>query len=281
MMSDDNEEMVNVSIIKTELESSTFSSSPTNSALYSMSHMLPSDDVLKTEDEEAPRRLCLVCGDIASGFHYGVASCEACKAFFKRTIQGNIEYTCPAANDCEINKRRRKACQACRFQKCLQKGMLKEGVRLDRVRGGRQKYRRNPEIYSVKKQSSLMEENRMLEILINSEPKLLTLPEKEFSPTAVSILNILSELYDKELVNVISWAKQIPGFTDLSLNNQMRLLQSTWTEILTLSLAFRSLPPSGKLMFAVNFLLDEIQAQQCGASEIFHVSPLWKDYNKL
>lgn len=58
---------------------------------------------------------------------------------------GNIEYTCPANNDCEINKRRRKACQACRFQKCLKTGMLKEGVRLDRVRGGRQKYRRNPE----------------------------------------------------------------------------------------------------------------------------------------
>ena len=32
-----------------------------------------------------------------------------------------------------------------RFQKCLKVGMLKEGVRLDRVRGGRQKYRRNPE----------------------------------------------------------------------------------------------------------------------------------------
>ena len=55
---------------------------------------------------------------------------------------GNIDYTCPASNDCEINKRRRKACQACRFQKCLKSGMLKEGVRLDRVRGGRQKYRR-------------------------------------------------------------------------------------------------------------------------------------------
>lgn len=61
-------------------------------------------------------------------------------------LSGNIEYTCPASNDCEINKRRRKACQACRFQKCLRMGMLKEGVRLDRVRGGRQKYRRNLDI---------------------------------------------------------------------------------------------------------------------------------------
>lgn len=56
-------------------------------------------------------------------------------------ITGNIDYSCPASSDCEINKRRRKACQACRYQKCLRMGMLKEGVRLDRVRGGRQKYR--------------------------------------------------------------------------------------------------------------------------------------------
>jgi len=42
-------------------------------------------------------------------------------------LAGNIEYTCPAFGGCEITKRRRKACQACRFQKCLAVGMLKEG----------------------------------------------------------------------------------------------------------------------------------------------------------
>ncbi|KAI1302328.1 Estrogen-related receptor gamma [Halotydeus destructor] len=243
--------------------------------------------------DSSPKRLCLVCGDIASGFHYGVASCEACKAFFKRTIQGNIEYTCPASNDCEINKRRRKACQACRFQKCLRMGMLKEGVRLDRVRGGRQKYRRTPDSpYQVQMAASSpvkrlpIEENKIVTALLHCEPEPVMVSPSygSFSSAQMKGISILSDLVDKELVATIGWAKQIPGFTDLVLNDQMRLLQASWGEVLSLSLAYRShqyMNSSSsnlsimqshmqcKLLFATEFIMDEQQAIQCKAEELF------------
>ena len=111
------------------------------------------------------------------------------------------------------------------------------------------------------------------------------------------LISTLSDFYDRELVGTIGWAKQIPGkrnqsttiviiiyqefrtdcifsgFSELSLNDQMRLLQSSWSEILTLSLVFRSLPTSGRLNFAADFSLTEAEARECGLWEFFyHVS---------
>lgn len=87
---------------------------------------------------------------------------------------------------------------------------------------------------------------------------------------AHDILCVLSDLYDKELVYVIGWAKQIPGFTELPLNDQMKLLQVSWAEILTLQLIFRSLPFNGKLCFASDVWMDELLAKECGYTEFYY-----------
>ncbi|XP_032404023.1 estrogen receptor 2b isoform X2 [Xiphophorus hellerii] len=76
---------------------------------------------------KADMHFCAVCHDYASGYHYGVWSCEGCKAFFKRSIQGHNDYICPATNQCTIDKNRRKSCQACRLRKCYEVGMMKCG----------------------------------------------------------------------------------------------------------------------------------------------------------
>ncbi|CAF0768370.1 unnamed protein product [Adineta steineri] len=78
------------------------------------------------------KRRCSVCNDVASGYHYGVWSCEGCKAFFKRSIQGTNDYVCPATNTCTIDKHRRKSCQACRLRRCYEVGMTKGTARRER-----------------------------------------------------------------------------------------------------------------------------------------------------
>ncbi|XP_075136765.1 steroid hormone receptor ERR2 isoform X2 [Leptodactylus fuscus] len=224
-----------------------------------------------------PKRLCLVCGDVASGYHYGVASCEACKAFFKRTIQGNIEYSCPASKQCEITKRRRKSCQSCRFAKCLKVGMLKEGVRLDRVRGGRQKYKRFLEsdgaIHGGQIQSSRKKSytgTSIVSQLLMAEPeKIYAMPDPSLPDNDIKALSILCELADRELVLTIGWAKHIPGFSSLSLADQMSLLQGAWMEILLLGVVFRSLSFPNELVYAEDYVIDEMRSRMCGLHDLY------------
>lgn len=83
---------------------------------------------------------CPICGDKISGFHYGIFSCESCKGFFKRTVQNRKNYVCLRGAACPVTISTRKKCPACRFEKCLQRGMKLEAIREDRTRGGRSTY---------------------------------------------------------------------------------------------------------------------------------------------
>ncbi|GCB68040.1 hypothetical protein scyTo_0013770 [Scyliorhinus torazame] len=75
---------------------------------------------------------CRICGDKASGFHYGVHACEGCKGFFRRTIRMKLKYE-KCDRNCKIQKKNRNKCQYCRFQKCLALGMSHNAIRFGRM----------------------------------------------------------------------------------------------------------------------------------------------------
>ncbi|XP_058149283.1 estrogen receptor beta isoform X2 [Dasypus novemcinctus] len=229
---------------------------------------------------------CAVCSDYASGYHYGVWSCEGCKAFFKRSIQGHNDYICPATNQCTIDKNRRKSCQACRLRKCYEVGMVKCGSRRERCGYRIVRRQRNAEEqlhYLTKGKKNAGHVTRVKELLLSAlspEQLVLTLLEAEppnvlvsrpSSPfTESSMMMSLTKLADKELVHMIGWAKKIPGFVELSLYDQVRLLESCWMEVLMLGLMWRSIDHPGKLIFAPDLVLDRDEGKCVeGILEIF------------
>ncbi|KAL8184383.1 UNVERIFIED_CONTAM: hypothetical protein K2H54_015662 [Gekko kuhli] len=77
-------------------------------------------------DLEGGEKICAVCRDRATGYHFHVMTCEGCKGFFRRTVIKGVQFTCPFTRSCTITKAKRRQCQACRYQKCLDVGMRKD-----------------------------------------------------------------------------------------------------------------------------------------------------------
>ncbi|XP_024232051.1 nuclear receptor subfamily 1 group D member 1-like [Oncorhynchus tshawytscha] len=125
--------------------------------------------------------LCKVCGDIASGFHYGVHACEGCKGFFRRSIQQNINYKmCVKNENCLIMRMNRNRCQHCRFKKCLFVGMSRDAVRFGRI-PKREKQRLLEEMQSY--MNSLNESNTTMDVdsspISEAPPSPAEVPSKE------------------------------------------------------------------------------------------------------
>uniref|UniRef100_A0A674D3M1 Estrogen receptor 2b n=1 Tax=Salmo trutta TaxID=8032 RepID=A0A674D3M1_SALTR len=225
---------------------------------------VPSHSPLLHPTKLPGKKLCAVCNDHALGYHYSVWSCDGCKAFFKRSIQGHNDYICPRTNQCTIDKNLRKRCKSCRLRKCYEVGMKNCGMRPKRYRvtrqagGGRCQGPEEsggglPPLAGV---APLIPE-QLISCIMNVEPPEIYLMEDVKRPfTEASMMMSLTKLANKELFLMISWAKKIPGFVELSLTDQVHLLESCWLEVLMLGLMWRSVDHPGKLIFSADLKLN-------------------------
>ena len=80
-----------------------------------------------TSPTQGLSQYCAICRDRATGKHYGAASCDGCKGFFRRSVRKNHVYSCRFQRNCTVDKDKRNQCRYCRLKKCFRAGMKKEG----------------------------------------------------------------------------------------------------------------------------------------------------------
>ncbi|KAM4809009.1 mineralocorticoid receptor isoform 2-T2 [Rhinophrynus dorsalis] len=249
-----------------------------------------------------PSKVCLVCGDEASGCHYGVVTCGSCKVFFKRAVEGQHSYLCAGRNDCIIDKIRRKNCPACRLQKCLQAGMnlgARKSKKLGKLKGVHEEHQQPPQHQQVPPQSpkeesfpsSLKETSASANttivpvisavspaislsagvILENIEPEIVYAGYDNSQPdTTENLLSSLNRLAGKQMIQVVKWAKVIPGFRNLPLEDQITLIQYSWMCLSSFALSWRSYKHTNSqfLYFAPDLVFNEDRMRQSAMFEL-------------
>ncbi|XP_042234157.1 hepatocyte nuclear factor 4-gamma-like isoform X2 [Homarus americanus] len=179
---------------------------------------------------------CSICGDRATGKHYGAHSCDGCKGFFRRSVRKNHTYSCRFNRACTVDKDKRNQCRYCRLRKCIRAGMKKEAVQNERDRIST----RRPS-YDEPGGSTGM----TLTTLLNAEHL-----SRQFSPAVgeISVMNKkvagvmdVCDSMKQQLLILVEWAKYIPSFCDLILDDQVALLRAHAGEHLLLGAAWRSL----------------------------------------
>ncbi|XP_034030926.1 retinoic acid receptor RXR-beta-B isoform X2 [Thalassophryne amazonica] len=196
------------------------------------------------------KRLCVICGDRSSGKHYGVYSCEGCKGFFKRTVRKDLSYTCRDNKECLVDKRQRNRCQYCRYQKCLAMGMKREvGAAVQDER------QRNREREGELEFSVGVNEEMPVEKILEAETAVERKTElhSDGSSAAISPQDAVTNIFqtaDKQLFALVEWAKRIPHFSELPLDDQVILLRAGWNELLIASFSHRSIALKDSVLLA-------------------------------
>uniref|UniRef100_A0A803Y2I8 Vitamin D receptor n=1 Tax=Meleagris gallopavo TaxID=9103 RepID=A0A803Y2I8_MELGA len=135
-------------------------------------------------DRNVPR-ICGVCGDRATGFHFNAMTCEGCKGFFRRSMKRKAMFTCPFNGDCKITKDNRRHCQACRLKRCVDIGMMKEFILTDEeVQRKREMILKRKEEEALKeslKPKLSEEQQKVIDILLEAHHKTFDTTYSDFN----------------------------------------------------------------------------------------------------
>uniref|UniRef100_A0A8C8VPF0 Nuclear receptor subfamily 1 group I member 3 n=1 Tax=Pelusios castaneus TaxID=367368 RepID=A0A8C8VPF0_9SAUR len=209
-------------------------------------------------EPEGEEKICAVCSDRATGYHFHVLTCEGCKGFFRRSISKGVRFTCPFTRNCAITKAKRRQCQACRLQKCLAMGMRKDMIMSEealQMRRDLRKQKKQVRELAGEPAELTEEQEQLISILIEAHKKhfdsgfsqfvhcrvsppspcgplgpLESLPA-DVLPDVFSMLPHFADLSTILIQQVIKFAKEIPAFRSLPIDDQISLLKGATLEI--------------------------------------------------
>uniref|UniRef100_A0A8C5IQE5 Retinoic acid receptor gamma n=1 Tax=Junco hyemalis TaxID=40217 RepID=A0A8C5IQE5_JUNHY len=178
-------------------------------------------------------------------------------------------YTCHRERNCQIDKVTRNRCQFCRLQKCFQVGMSKEAVRNDRNKrkkevkedlGGDEL---SPELAELVRRVSRAHQETF--------PSLGQLGKYTTNSSAdhrvqldLGLWDKFSELATKCIIKIVEFAKRLPGFTGLSMADQITLLKAACLDILMLRICTRYTPEQDTMTFSDGLTLTRTQMHNAG-----------------
>ncbi|XP_026233322.1 hepatic nuclear factor 4, beta [Anabas testudineus] len=196
------------------------------------------------------RTRCSICADKATGKHYGASSCDGCKGFFRRSIRNSHTYNCRFKRQCIVDKDKRNQCRYCRLQKCLKAGMKKEAVQNERDCINSQRAK-GPQTVGTLSISVLLR----AEASVQQFPALVSPKRHDINSKKTACVGDVFESMKHQLLLLVEWAKHIPEFCSLSIDDRVTLLRSHSAEQLILGAARRSLPYNNLILLGNNFVI--------------------------